>query len=169
MTKVRRRRARRGRLRTSRNVVAGSGTKYEGALIYRPDTGSSEGRTAQPGRCNGLDLHPVLPFSPDRHGDLLTSGGGSEQQRLSDGGRGRRRLEGRAYQRRHDPDEPQRSVHQARNAALKLVGAPPANFTLTTPNARPIAYGTRRTIGTLSTSGGGATVAIDAGDIVDVQ
>lgn len=59
---------------------------------------------------------------------------------------------------------------QSRPAFLKLTGAPGANFTITTPNVSKLyrAWNATNKIATFTT-GGGTTVAIDAGDIVDIQ
>lgn len=58
---------------------------------------------------------------------------------------------------------------QARMPFLKLTGSPAANFTVTTPNVSQLKRVWNATTKIATFSAGGVTVAIDAGDIVDIQ
>lgn len=58
---------------------------------------------------------------------------------------------------------------QSRKAYLKLTGTPAANFTITTPNVSKL-YRVWNASGKIATfTAGGTTVAIDDGDIIDIQ
>lgn len=59
---------------------------------------------------------------------------------------------------------------QSRPRYLKLNGSPAANFTLTTPNVSKL-YRVWNNSGRIATftTGAGTTVAIDSGDIIDIQ
>ena len=59
---------------------------------------------------------------------------------------------------------------QSRPAFLKLTGSPAANFTVTAPNVSKL-YRVWNVTGKVATftSGGGTTVTIDSGDIIDIQ
>lgn len=58
---------------------------------------------------------------------------------------------------------------QSRPAFMKLTGTPAANFTITTPNVSKLYRVWNATNKIATFSAGGTTVAIDAGDIVDIQ
>jgi hypothetical protein len=58
---------------------------------------------------------------------------------------------------------------QSRRAFIKLTGSPAANFTVTTPNVSKL-YRVWNATGKIATfTAGGTTVAIDDGDIIDIQ